>query len=348
MRIRVFTAPTVDRAMQRIRAELGEDAIILNLETPAGAPVRVTAGLDDDTLDRSGDAWPWDDDADVAGPPPPLADEAGADEVLAELRHALSFHGVPRSIATRLAATAEQIAAEAPSLALAGALQATFRFSPLHDATGAGGRPVLLIGPPGAGKTLAVAKLTMRARLAGRPVQVISTDRRRAGGIEELAVLTRILGIDLLEADDDSALATAVATATACTSASGPVFVDTAGTNPFDPNDLAMLAESIDAAGAEPVLVLAAGGDPMESVDIAAAYASLGVRRLFVSKIDLARRLGGLLAAVDAAAAAFSEASVSYQVADGLRPLNAVTLARLLLPHAAETPDTPLLQEALS
>jgi flagellar biosynthesis protein FlhF len=126
------------------------------------------------------------------------------------------------------------------------------------------------------------------------------------------------------------------------------VFVDTAGTNPFDPNDLAMLAESIDAAGAEPLLVLAAGGDPMESVDIAAAYASLGVRRLFVSKLDLARRLGGLLAAVDAAAAAFSEASVSYQVADGLRPLNAVTLARLLLPHAAETPHTPLLQEALS
>ncbi len=361
MRIKVFTAPTVDRAMQRVRAELGEDAIILGVETPAGAPVRVTAGLDDDVghdapaddgpyddgpyddgPDGAGEAFPWTEAGCVAAAPATTPAPEDADAVLAEIRHALSFHGVPRPIATRLAATAEQVAAEAPSLALAGALQATFRYAPLRASAAADDRPMLLIGPPGAGKTLAVAKLTLRAHRAGRTVQVISTDRRRAGGVEELAALTRILGVELVAADDDTAVAAAVA------AAAGPVFIDTAGTNPFDAHDLAMLAESIDAADAEPLLVLAAGGDPMESVDIAAAYATLGVRRLFVSKLDLARRLGGLLAAVDAAAAAFSEASVSYQVADGLRPLNAVALARLLLPHAAEIPETPLLQEALS
>ena len=45
------------------------------------------------------------------------------------------------------------------------------------------------------------------------------------------------------------------------------------------------------------VAVLPAGGDALETADIAAAFASLGATRMIATRLDIARRYGGLLAA---------------------------------------------------
>jgi flagellar biosynthesis protein FlhF len=92
-----------------------------------------------------------------------------------------------------------------------------------------------------------------------------------------------------------------------------------------------MLAELADAVSAEPVLVAPAGGDAAESADLAAAFAAIGVRRLIVTRTDTVRRLGGILASVETARLALSDAGVSPQIADGLVSLNAHRLAGLLL-----------------
>ena len=56
----------------------------------------------------------------------------------------------------------------------------------------------------------------------------------------------------------------------------------------------------------------------------------LGSRRLLVTKLDAARRLGGVLAAADAGLA-FCDAGIGPTIGQGLSPLSAGGLARLLL-----------------
>ncbi len=76
-----------------------------------------------------------------------------------------------------------------------------------------------------------------------------------------------------------------------------PVLIDTPGCDPFDPaqlEELTALATTIDAAV---VLVLPGGLDPAEAADLAVAYAAAGASLLVATRLDLARRLGGILAA---------------------------------------------------
>jgi flagellar biosynthesis protein FlhF len=74
------------------------------------------------------------------------------------------------------------------------------------------------------------------------------------------------------------------------------------------------------------------------------------------TRVDMAHRLGGLIAIADAAKLGFSEVGLSASIADGLRTLSPVSLARLLLPlpepaaqSAPATPsDTVLLSERVA
>ncbi|MGQ3076020.1 MAG: GTPase, partial [Ferrovibrionaceae bacterium] len=187
-------------------------------------------------------------------------------------------------------------------------------------------RPMMLIGAPGSGKTTTVAKLAARAVIAKLPTLLISADRQRAGAGEQLDLLGRAMGVRVKTASDPDGLADIVRRE----SLGRAVFIDGPATNPFDREDLARLAQFI-AAGVEPVLVMPAGGDAAEAAEIALAFAGLGLRRLIATRLDSSRRLGGLLAAGDAANLQFTQAGITPAVADGLRPIEAMSLARLLL-----------------
>jgi flagellar biosynthesis protein FlhF len=345
MRLKVFTAGTLAKAMAEVRREMGEKAIIVStqmdargarvtaaLEEPEPAPVSLAEGAADRWEDRTQDLWEAAHESREAG---------GAEE---EIRQALSFHGVPLPLTQRLVRAAAMVHATGAVMALAGAFDRTFGFAPLsHQATA---RPLMLIGPPGAGKTLTVAKLATQARRAGRMAKVITTDTRRAGGIEQLQAFTRILGIGLVAAATPAELAAVLSRHDELV-ADGPVLIDTAAANPFIGGDIAHLCELVDIAAAEAVLVLPAGGDAMEMMDTAAAFAPLRVRRLLATRLDAVRRLGGLLAAVDAGRTSFSDGGISHRVADSLVPLNPVALSRAILPHAGEKPSSSPFNEAL-
>ena len=136
MRLKLYRAPVMADAMARIRAELGEDALILATRR-VGDGVEVTAALEPDEAPLL---------------PPGPQDPARL--------AALEFHAVPRSLhAALLQGTFDA--------ALAGAM--SFATLPLQP----GEQPLLLVGPPGAGKTLTVARLATRLVMAGVAPMVI-------------------------------------------------------------------------------------------------------------------------------------------------------------------------------
>ncbi len=315
-------------AMGLVRQEMGENSIIVSTQRGEdGRGARVTAALEEAYPEEEGRG---DQEPEVI---PDFAEV---------VRQALTYHGTPARLSDRLVKSAQNLEAENPTMAFAGAMDSIFNFSPLDEQ--GDGRPVMLIGTPGAGKTITTAKMAARETLNGRSLEVITTDTHRAGGVEQLEAFTRILKLDLKTADSVESLRRAVQPR----GEKGMVIIDTQGTNPFSDTEMDQLGEYIKAANGEPVLVMAAGGDALEAADIAASFATLGARRLLVTRLDMARRLGGILAAADAARLAFSEVSITPHIADGLSPINPVSLARLIMPHTADIETTTYLTEAAS
>ncbi len=313
MRLKNYYAASLPEAMEQVRAELGPDAVILSSQpNDRGDGIRLTAALDD------------------TGPEGGLAFfEEDALAPLDEINEALIFHRTPLALADRLLAAASGHDGEESVELLAVALMAEFGFrdKPITAAK----RPVMLVGPPGAGKTATAAKLCALARLDDESAALVTLDGVKAGALAQAATLSEAMGVTLREATDEASLIEAIA---ACHS-ERLVVVDTVGANPFDAGEQARLKRVAGATEAEVVLVLPGGGDPLESADLALAFAEAGAKLLCPTRLDATRRLGGVLAAASAAKLAFFAAGMSPQIAGGLVPLPPAALAeRLLNAHA--------------
>ncbi len=287
MQLKLYRAAGMREAMAAIRAELGPEALILGSRRVGGG-IEVSAALEPA------------DEATLGEPPGCAA--------------ALAWHRVPARLAGRLA--------EGP---LEQALAQTLAFAPLALAPGAD--PLLLVGPPGAGKTLTIARLATRLVMDGTEPLVISTDIRRAGAHEQLAALTRLLGTPLVGAGDPLRLGRALAGRRG----GAPVLIDAPGGDPFDAGEREAMAALAATAGAVVGLVLPAGLDPAEAADLASAFAAIGASLLLPTRLDLARRLGGVLAAAHAGRLALAEAGIGPGAADGLAPITPAFLAERLL-----------------
>ncbi|NJN06423.1 MAG: hypothetical protein HC814_08730 [Rhodobacteraceae bacterium] len=62
----------------------------------------------------------------------------------------------------------------------------------------------------------------------------------------------------------------------------------------------------------------------MEVADMATGFVAIGARRLIATRLDIARRFGGLIAAASVPGVSFTEVSISPHVADGLTAINPV------------------------
>ncbi len=329
MRLKSFTANTMRDAMQMIRETLGEDAIIVSTrEENGGKSVRVTAAIDSDTeatMPQAGrnlaqpsmNDWQYSDDDDEA-------------TVVEDVTEVMLRHAVPDEVLDSVVAAVNVMGLTESRNALFAALQNLFEFKPLPQKTY--GKALILVGPPGAGKTLAAAKVAARGALAGLKMGVITTDTVRAGGVEQLAAFTRLMKIDLKKSNDPKELKSILASMGQL----DQVVIDTAGVNPFDPGSVKILARLIHAAEAEPVLVLPAGSDADESGEIARVFAAIGAQSMIATRIDVARRLGSLLSAAHHGGLSFAEVSNTAKVADGLSPMSAKRLTQLLMPRAED------------
>jgi flagellar biosynthesis protein FlhF len=319
MRIKTFTAPTMQDALSQVRATMGEEAVILSTYRGGrGRGVSLTAAIEPHAERPSPSARRFG----------AKADPARAAIAAASATAALDRHGVPAGLVARLGRAAAKLEVEDPELALAGAIEAILPCAPLRPAPG---QTLFLVGAPGAGKTVTAAKLAARAVIAGIPARLITCDTVRAGGVQQLEAFAAILKLPMQVAATPAELAAALPAETPALT-----IVDTPGVNPYSADELADLKTFAAAApGGELLLVLAAGGDIDEAAALGRAFAALGARKMIATRLDMARRYGGLLAAADAGRLGLAEAAISPFVAEGLHPINALSLARLLLADAA-------------
>ena len=287
MRLKSFYAKSIPEAMRMVRLSLGGDAIIVATREEDGG-VRVTAAIEEEESGRSPSAR----GGRTRAPPPP----EDTIDVAQEVTDALHRHGTPAAIAEKMVNAIVGLDTDDPVKALGAALNSVFGFHPLGE--GRFERPLMLVGPPGVGKTLAVAKLAARAVFGNRSIGIITTDTVRAGGVEQLAAFTRLMKLRLFTVEDPAALADPV----------------------------------------EPVLVLPAGIDAAEATEMSTLFRGMGVRRILVTRLDLTRRLGSMLAAVHESHLDFSDMSNTPRVANGLTPLDSDTLARLMMPSPERPP----------
>ena len=321
--------------MLLVREQLGEDAIIVathESDGPQGARVTAAVEREDDPFEDLGTS-------DV--------------DVLETITSALEKHGAPPELTDRLVDEASMVEEKDPAKALAYALAEVFQFNPLP--VGNANHPLILIGPPGVGKTVGCVKLAARAalqdlhehdletdampsRASGNrlPVNLVGADKAKIGAIEQLALYADKLGAQMVVVSDGKGLANALNKLPE----NELIVVDTPGTNPFNLEELARIVELSEAAALEPVLVLTAGRDAEEATDLAKAFRPAGATRLLITGYDIARRLGSMLAAAQASGLALSDIGRSPRIADGFEPLNVSTLARMLLPSTSKPQGT--------
>lgn len=312
MRLKIYTAKTLSLAMERIRNELGDDAVIVNIDHGAkNGPVRVTAALEEQ--------------------PAPIA-VAVSEEVQVrsaelfdskKLSAILRYHGLPTPLANRLQTSASTRSECDMAEALAHGLSDLI---PSHPITTRSQRPLLLIGSPGHGKTLTAARLALDARMEDRVARVITLDAASAGALEQINGFCGPAEIIV-----DAASSAKHLEALLADPFEGFTVIDSQGINPYALPDIEMIAHVIKRSSAEPVWVLAAGTDALEAAEMAEIFASLGVHRMIVTRLDASRRLASILTAPVRSGLKIAGFSTSPFLADPLVAASPMVLAEYLL-----------------
>ena len=341
MRLRTFIAPNLAKAKDRVRSELGDDAVIVSTADTPGGGVEIRAASDSDKPMRKA---PVDRAAlnaeleqrialqvlahlrsDLTGrkgekDKPDEADDPRA-ALKSELRAVLQDHSIGAELIDHIAATADKVDSPELDYILTASFGSLFSFAPLPIAPA---RPVMLVGPTGAGKTSTAGKLAARSLMAGEGANVFGADVSRAGAVEQIQTYADALEAAYWTISSPDELKDVLS----ATRLPGAIIIDSPGVNPYDRNEVGYIELLLEASGAEPVLVVPSSGDRAEYVDLAKVFHALGARRMILTKMDSARRVGAGVTAAHEAGLALAHFGVSPFIAEGLQTASAERLTQ--------------------
>ena len=368
MRIKRYTAPTMQEALARVREEMGDDALIIQTRKlrpwwPWGkARVEVVAAMDGrPAASRVAEPPP-------APRPPHEARAVGSPQEVSQGRlfqasaRLPAGRGVPDGWAqeeaiwfqrlvecdveaslawdiVRRAALVAKTSGRGMAEAVAGQVGAAVATMPLWERKD---HPlhVMLVGPTGVGKTTTLAKLAANfALIGGWRVGLVTADTFRIGAIQQLRTYAELVGLPLWVVRDAAELGTV------CRQAGQElVLIDTAG---HSPGDQRKLEETLALARALPegsmvILVVPAGARQADLAEVVEAYRPLPLSGVIVTKVDETRRRGALLNAPKWTGRPLVHITTGQTVPDDIEVADGEAVARWLLqewlPGATQVP----------
>lgn len=358
MSVRTFVAANAREGLARIRAELGDDAVVLATRRhPQGVELLASAyaGLAVAT----------------AGPEP---DAAGSSRILAELSRlrgllqnqlaGFAWGSARRRDPARVAvmqtlfaagfggALARTLAARLPRGLDADAAprwlrQVLVRNLPVlareADPIGHGGT-IALVGSTGSGKTTTLAKLASRGVAAhgAAEVALVAADAYRIGAEAQLAVYADLLGVPLHVAKDQARLAQLLPQLTA----KKLVLIDTAGFSPTDPRTRE--GQALDALGVRRLAVVAANQQGA-AIEQAMLQFGRGAAACILTKLDETPQPGAALDSLIRHRLPLAYLTGGQRVPEDLHAPSATYLVdralkggQLATPYALQAEDWPL------
>ena len=346
MKLKRFTAPTMPEAIKMIKNDLGDDAVILSTRKIAGQnghkTLEITAAIDK-TPDNKANSPTQQNHTKMA------AERQGAqsaDAITQALQHAqtgstaqsdnggdtlaerLIAHGVNPDITQRIdkAVTALMETGFGEEDGLEMVLSKMITFETPADILQKG-RPLVFVGPTGAGKTTTLAKLAVSERMHGHKVALVSMDTYKIGGIEQLNIYADALKENLHVAGKEKDFRDIVKDLTEY----DLVLADCAGANPFEGSRLQDTQKQIKEVQAATSLVLPGNMNSAEMAALPRAFSPLKPAHLMFTKLDETIFLGGLVNTAIQSGLPVCFVTDGQKVPQDLMQIDAKSLSRRLL-----------------
>lgn len=323
MRLKTISASSVPEAMKEVRDVWGEDAVIVSSLKLSDGRIQLVVAIGENeneavlsqTLFQKNTGQFQNDNAE-------------------KMRALLSLHRVPELLTVKILKEAN-LAGEF-SQTLTDVLRRIFTFSPIGITKTK--RAFLLTGLSGTGKTTALIKWALMAKRQHIKVGLITLDNRTAGAVQGLQSLADLLKVSLTVVDDLTQLNQTVQT---MRSDSDLILIDSVGLNPWSAVDMSFLVDLKQmCSGVEPIVVIPAGLDSLETGDIATQFVRLGCSRFIATRLDVSGVYGNILNAT-ANGLALTYYGMGPMPTDLFEAFSAEKLADLLM-------KTPLSRELLS
>ena len=190
-------------------------------------------------------------------------------------------------------------------------------------------KTVLMVGPPGAGKTTTIAKLAAYYRLKKhRTVSLITLDTYRVAAVEQLRTYANVIGVTL-----DVALTAEEALGCLRRREQADVMlIDTPGRSPFDAKGLEEIGRMGHGAHAcEVHLLLSASTRERDLLHHVAGYAGVPINRLLFTKLDETTSAGSMFNLMRHTGLPLSYFSAGQRVPEDLEAVTRERMADLLI-----------------
>ena len=162
--------------------------------------------------------------------------------------------------------------------------------------------------------------------MSGNKVTVVTTDSVKAGAYEQLNSLSKILKINLNIAQTPNELFNIINK-----KKDSLILVDTPGINYLSEEEIIDFESFKENLQSETLLVLSALSNPLETSDISETFLKLGASKIHITHTDCSKRLGVILSPPIGKKMSICEISSNPFITDSIKPLNPLSLARILL-----------------